>query len=387
MLKERWENLHNALYDQGIQIAALVPGPNLYYISGLRMSLSERVTMLLISRHRKASIVMPQLEAAKGLAMAKALEDEGVETRIDVYPYTDEEGPQKAMLRALEGLKDTGTQEGGVGEDSPFALEYRGMRILEFSLLRNALGEFQCIDAGKIFSKLRSKKDHHEIALMEKAAKLCDLGVDVARKALVPGVTGVLVSRKVEEVLKQKGAQGVGISLAIGPDTAIPHFGTSEREAAEGDLAWIDLVVSIDGYWADITRTFAIGQISSQMESVYRLVLQAQENARTKARVGMTGSEIDALARDVISAMGYGEYFIHRTGHGLGLEVHEEPYIVASNDQPLEAGSVFTVEPGVYLPGKGGVRIEDDILLTEDGPRSLTSYPRNLLDIDGKLVV
>ncbi len=114
---------------------------------------------------------------------------------------------------------------------------------------------------------------------------------------------------------------------------------------------------------------------------------ESQENARLNAKPGMSGTEIDALARGVIASYGYGDQFIHRTGHGLGLEVHEEPYIVASNHVPLEAGMTFTIEPGIYLPGKGGVRIEDDVVLTSDGARSLTNYPRNLADEDGKLVV
>jgi Xaa-Pro dipeptidase len=261
------------------------------------------------------------------------------------------------------------------------------MRLLELSLMKQSMGDFPWMDAGEILKKMRMIKDETELSSMEKACALTDLGVDAAGRLLAPGKKAADVAVEVERLLKEKGAQAVGMSLATGVDTALPHAGTSSRPIVDGDLAWLDLMVSVDGYWGDITRTFAIGNVSGEMKRVYRVVLEAQENARTKTRPGMSGAEVDALARDVIASYGYGDYFIHRTGHGLGLEVHEDPYVVASNNTPLPVGSTFTIEPGVYLPGKGGVRIEDDVVLTERGARSLTSYPRNLLDDETKLVV
>lgn len=378
MRKERWQRLLARVKESGVSGIALVPGPNLYYLTGLRMGQSERVTVLVAKSDGKAFFVMPGFEASKGEAAVEALREEGVPVDFSVYPYLDQEGPLKAFLDAL------GT---GASSRDTWAFEYGHMRLLEFRLFKEALGDFRHVDAGDILKDLRMIKDEEELSLMEKACKLCDLGVDVARGLCQPGRTGKEIARGVEAVLRDKGAGQVGISVATGPETAIPHARTSDRKIAGGDLVWIDLTVNVDGYWGDITRTFAVGTISRELEKVYRVVLEAQEHARLKARPGMTGKEIDDLAREVIGSYGYGEYFTHRTGHGLGLEVHEEPYIVASNTEVLREGTTFTVEPGIYIPGKGGVRIEDDVVLTANGARSLTSYPRNLLYCDGKLVV
>ena len=374
MRKDRWQTLMDRIEGEALDGIALVPGPNFYYMTGLRMGLSERPTVCAVKRGGEVVFLMPKLEARKGETVAASLAEEGVSLTFSVLPFSDEEGPEEAFTR-------------GFGAPGKWGLEFRNMRLLEFSLMRRAMGDFQWLDAGEIFKELRMIKDEAELSSMEKACALADLGADVARRLLIPGRTGAEVAAEVERVLKEKGAQAVGMSLATGADTALPHAGTSRRPIVEGDLAWLDLTVSVDGYWGDITRTYAIGSIPEELRRIYHIVLEAQENARTKAKPGMTGAEVDALARDVIESYGYGDFFIHRTGHGLGLEVHEDPYVVASNNVPLPIGSTFTVEPGIYLPGKGGVRIEDDVVLTPKGPRSLTSYPRNLLDEETKLVV
>ncbi len=377
MRKERWERLLDEIDKEGLAGLALVPGPNFFYMTGLRMGLSERPTLCAVTRQGSVTFLMPKLEARKGDVVATNLTEAGVNLNFRVEPFSDEEGPSAAYTRVF----------GTTGMSGRWAFEYRNMRLLEFSLIRNALGNFPWVDAGEILKKMRMIKDESELSSMEKACALTDLGVDIARRLLVPGKTAAEVAAEVERQLKQNGAQAVGMSLATGIDTALPHAGTSKTPIAEGDLAWLDLTVSVDGYWGDITRTYAIGAISDEMKRVYRVVLEAQETARTKTRPGMSGAEVDALARDVIASYGYGDFFIHRTGHGLGLEVHEDPYVVASNATPLPVGSVVTIEPGVYIPGKGGVRVEDDVVITERGARSLTSYPRNLLDDETKLVV
>jgi len=375
--KERWQRLLDEMRSEGLTGLALVPGPNFFYMTGLRMGLSERPTLCVITENRDVTFLMPKLEARKGEVISAALADAGVHLSFRVEPFSDEEGPASAYARVF----------GGSGMTGKWAFEHRNMRLLEFSLIRNTLGQFAWIDAGEILKKMRMIKDEAEIASLGKACALTDLGADIARRLLAPGVTGAEVAGEIERQLKMNGAQGVSMSLATGVDTALPHAGTSTKRISAGDLAWLDLVVSVDGYWGDITRTYAIGGISDEMKRVYQVVLEAQETARTKIRPGMSGAEVDALARDVIAGYGFGDYFIHRTGHGLGLEVHEDPYVVASNTTPLPIGTVVTIEPGIYIPGKGGVRVEDDVVITERGARSLTSYPRNLLDDDTKLVV
>jgi Xaa-Pro aminopeptidase len=375
MRKERWQRLLDEINGESLAGMALVPGPNFFYMTGLRMGLSERPTLCVVTRDNRVVFLMPKLEARKGDAVSASLAEVGVPLDFRVEAFSDEEGPSTAYARVFGACQ------------GKWALEFRGMRLLELFLMRQSLGDFQWTDAGEILKKMRMIKDETELSSMEKACRLTDLGVDIARRLLAPGKKATEVAGEVERQLKEKGAQAVGMSLATGADTSLPHAGTSSAPISDGDLAWLDLTVSMDGYWGDITRTYAVGNVSEEMKRVYRVVLEAQENARIKARPGMSGAEVDALARDVIASYGYGDYFVHRTGHGLGLEVHEDPYVVASNHVPLPVGSIFTIEPGVYLPGKGGVRIEDDVVLTEKGARSLTSYPRDLLDDETKLVV
>ncbi len=368
MLKHRWDKLTAAMRASQVSSVALMPGPNMFYMAGLSMGLSERPTLLIAGQENTACFIMPELEKQKGKDVARRLRDEGVHTGFAVYSYTDEEGPQKAFDEALKPRSGT------------WALEYTSFRMLEYSLMKDAIGDFSWTDAGEIMKQLRMVKDEGELCNMQEAARLADLGAAIARKLLAPGKRATEIALEIERQLKMEGAKVVSMSLATGADTGIPHAGTGSRVIESGGLAWLDLCVNVGGYWSDITRTYAIGEISSELRRIYKIVVEAQENARLKAKPGMTGADVDALARDVIAGYGYGDKFIHRTGHGLGLEIHEEPYVVASNKTPLPVGSTFTIEPGIYLPGKGGVRVEDDVVLTATGVKSLTNYPRNLLD-------
>ena len=189
------------------------------------------------------------------------------------------------------------------------------------------------------------------------------------------------IAGRLTAALLRHGGESVPIEPHVqsGPNTALPHGATSDRRVEIGDFLLLDFVTTVAGYYADITRTFVVGaEPTAEQRRVYETVLAANAAGRAAARPGVTGEELDAIVRRVIDDAGYGPNFIHRTGHGLGLEVHEEPQIVAGNRTPLAPGMVFTIEPGIYLPGWGGVRIEDDVVVTEDGCESLTSYSRDL---------
>jgi Xaa-Pro dipeptidase len=166
--------------------------------------------------------------------------------------------------------------------------------------------------------------------------------------------------------------------VAFGPNSANPHATPTERQLAEGDLLLFDWGAAVDGYFSDITRTFAVGDVDPELTKIAGIVKEANAAARAIGKPGLPISAVDKAARNVIELAGYGEYFTHRTGHGLGMEGHEEPYIRGDNEQLLETGMTFTIEPGIYLPGRGGVRIEDDVLVTENGLESFTDYPREL---------
>ncbi|HWI53882.1 MAG TPA: Xaa-Pro peptidase family protein [Symbiobacteriaceae bacterium] len=373
MSSKRIARLVERARGQGLEAVVIMPGPNLYYLTGLEMHLSERPALLFFPANAEPFAFCPAFEAERvtaGTGITK------------VYPWGEEEGPGPVLRRALT---EQGIGGGVVG------VEYRYMRVLERELLAKAIadrpsvmggggGALRYEDAGLILADLRMVKDEEELALMQRAAQIVDAGEKAAHEFIKPGVTEAQVAAYMEQELAKLGAEPpFEIMVASGPRSAIPHSGTSDRVLQEGELCWVDFVWMNHGYAGDITRTFPVGKVSGQLAEIYQICLDAQAKARAEARPGMTGAQVDAIARDYIAAKGYGQYFTHRTGHGLGLEVHEEPYIVGSNHRPLEVGNTFTIEPGIYIPGLGGVRIEDDMVLEPAGARTLTQYPRDLL--------
>jgi Xaa-Pro dipeptidase len=189
------------------------------------------------------------------------------------------------------------------------------------------------------------------------------------------------VAADLQIAMLREGGQGEAFSpiVVAGPNSASPHSSPSERPLAEGDLVVVDWGTVYQGYRSDITRTFVLGAPTPEMERIHDAVLAANQAGRLAARSGVLAQEVDRIARRSITLAGYGEYFLHRTGHGLGLETHEPPYLVEGNLELLEPGMTFTVEPGIYLPGVGGVRIEDDVVVTEEGSETLTTLPRELI--------
>lgn len=349
----------------GLDGLVVVPGANLLYLTGLKMGPSERTTMAVLPVEGPVAMVAPLLEAEK------VRRETGAEK---VHAYTDEDGPLGAVRSALRQVFPAAA----TGRAVRLGIEFWTMRLFEYRLLEEAVPALTAADAGPLTAESRMRKDAAEVALIEKAVAVVERATRAAREAVRPGASEFEVARAIEAAIREDELASGGGLVASGERSAMPHARTSTRTIREGETVWADIVVVREGYVADITRTFVAGHLSPELNRAYDVVLEAQRRAREGARPGKTGADVDALARDYIAGQGFGEYFTHRTGHGLGLEVHEEPYIVRSNRQPLEPGMVFTIEPGVYLPGKGGVRVEDDILLTKDGARSLTSYPRDL---------
>ncbi|HWI65458.1 MAG TPA: Xaa-Pro peptidase family protein [Symbiobacteriaceae bacterium] len=373
MNEKRVARLVERARGQGLEAIVIMPGPNLYYLTGLEMHLSERPAMLFFPAHGEPFAFCPAFEAervATGAGITK------------VFPWGEEEGPAPVLRRALA--------ERGIGSGM-LGIEYRYMRVLERELLAQAIADGPAVmgkggaslryeDAGLILADLRMVKDEDELARMQKAAEIVDAGVKAAHAFIKPGVTEKQVAAYIEQELAKLGAEPpFEIMVASGPRSAIPHAATSDRVLQEGELCWVDFVWQYHGYTGDITRTYPVGKVEGKLAEIYQICLEAQAKARAEARPGMTGAQIDAIARDYIAARGYGPNFTHRTGHGLGLEVHEEPYVVGSNHRPFQVGNTFTIEPGIYIPGLGGVRIEDDVVLEPSGARSLTNYPRDLL--------
>lgn len=358
--------LRRAVIEAELDAIAIVPGPNMAYVTNLPFHLSERPVVLLVPASGKPRLILPELERAKA-------ED----SKFSLFTYDDVAGPTQAFSRALGSMRLTGKRLG---------IENRRIRFLELDLLANS-GRAPAVEgADAVFASLRMRKETVEIDAMRTA-------VDIAQQAALALLPHIRVGMTEQEVASQLTMQilraGGDATLpfppivATGPNGANPHGVPTDRRLLPGDLVTLDWGAAYHGYFADITRTFHLagGVLSAELVKVYDVVRLANEAGRAAVRPGATGQDVDRAARKVIDEAGHGAHFVHRTGHGLGLEVHEEPYVKEGSTQPLEVGMTFTVEPGIYVPGLGGVRIEDDVVVTDDGCECLTTLPRTLESI------
>lgn len=366
MNQTRLHTLKQQILDFGLDGLALAPGPNMLYVSGIHAHLSERPIVLFIPADDDPAIVIPTLEAMK--AEAAGIPGERI------FGWSDEEGYTAAFQQACAHLELS---------DYLLGIEALHMRVLELELLHRYAPGLQTSHAEPILAALRMCKDDAELAAMERAIQVAE----AAMERLLPHIRIGQTEKEVAALLTQELLSGGGEQIAFGPivsagpNSASPHAAPTERPLQAGDLLVIDWGVFVDDYPSDITRTFAVGEVDDELQRAYAVVREANAAGKAAARPGATGQDVDRAARRVIAEAGYGDYFIHRTGHGLGLEVHEPPFMREGYTEPLEAGNTFTVEPGVYLPGRGGVRIEDDILVTAAGHRSLTTFSRDLITV------
>jgi Xaa-Pro aminopeptidase len=230
---------------------------------------------------------------------------------------------------------------------------------------------------------LRERKDAGELALIEAANGIATRALARVLPAVHVGMKELEVAGVLEKALRDEGSEGFPFEsiIASGPRSALPHARSTDRAIESGDFLLLDFGALYRGYCSDVTRTFVVGTASAEQREVYDVVRQANESAARAVHAGMTGKDADAVARDYIQQRGYGELFGHSLGHGLGLEVHEAPRLAKTADGALAEGAVVTIEPGIYRPGWGGVRIEDDVFLDASGPRLLTSFTRDLLEL------
>lgn len=234
---------------------------------------------------------------------------------------------------------------------------------------------------GGVIEALREVKSEDEVATIQQAIKITEEAFEHILEYIQEGQTEIEVANELDFFMRSKGASGVSFDtiVASGVRSAMPHGVASEKKIEKGDMITIDFGCYYNGYVSDMTRTFALGDPGEKLREIHQIVLDANLKVTEAAKAGVTGAELDKIARDYITEKGYGEAFGHSTGHGMGLEVHEGPGINFKNEKPLVAGNVITNEPGIYLPGIGGVRIEDDLLITEDGNKNLMSCSKELI--------
>lgn len=368
MHAQRFERLYQILNNtrstEAVDAVALNPGPTMTYLTGLGFHLMERPTVLLAAPGKPPTLVVPELELAK-------VRSGPVE--LQAFSYGDDPaGWPQAFSKGVQALGLEGKR---------IAVEPTRMRVLELRYLESAAPNAKFIPAESVFNGLRMQKDATEVQLMRKA-------VDIAQDALLatlpmirPGVTEREIASELVIHLLHRGSDPEMPFFPIvsgGPHSADPHASPSDRPLEIGDLLVIDWGASSQGYISDLTRTFAIGEVEPEFERIYEYVRLANEAGRKAARPGITAGSVDKAARAVIEEGGYGPFFFHRVGHGIGMEGHEPPYMFGANDLILEPGMAFTVEPGIYLPNRGGVRIEDNVVITETGAITLSDLPREL---------
>lgn len=324
-------------------------GSDLPYLTGYRAMPLERLTMAVISLQGDTALVVPELEAPRIVSRP------GV---FDVVPWSETEDPV-AIVAGLVG----GARSAVITDQtwSVFLLE-----------LQNAMPQTRFRSAAVISAALRRIKEPEEVELLRRAAASADRVAAILAQGSFGGMSETAVARRVAELLVANGCDTAGFAIVgSGANGSSPHHEAGPRIIGDGDPIVIDFGGAVGGYQSDTTRMFHVGKPSPRYAEVHRIVQRAQEAAVTAVRPGVTAGAVDAAARDVIEAAGYGRHFIHRTGHGIGLDVHEEPFIVAGSEQIIEPGMAFSIEPGIYLPGEFGVRIEDIVVCTPDGVERL----------------
>jgi len=278
----------------------------------------------------------------------------------------------------IEGIKIILDQLISTNAIKRLGFEAERITYFYFQNLLSDLG-VELIESDDIIKTLRMVKTEEEVEKIKKAVNVAEASLIETLNMVKPGVTEREIAARLEYEMKKRGGNPSFETIAVsGNRSAIVHGTPSDKKISQGEFLLIDFGAIVDGYCSDITRTFAIGEPSDEMVSVYNIVYEAQKEAREAARAGITGAELHNVAKTIISNAGYGEYFGHGLGHGLGMEVHEHPSANPLNTEPLPEHSVITIEPGIYLPNKFGVRIEDDVFLTKEGCIVLTSLDREL---------
>lgn len=356
--------LKKLLESVSADVVALVPGPNMEYFTGLHFHLSERPTIAFVHADG-LSFIIPQLEMTK-LTNRPDLE-------AQAFDWSDSDGYENAFQSAVSAL--------GVDATAKLGGDGMTMRVFEWLALASGGANISnAVDVGQDLLLVRSYKTADEIALIQAAVDLSEEALRRTIEWAEIGMTELQIAKKLTDEMSNLGTEGLafGSLVLTGENSALPHGSTGNRVLGANEFLLIDFGGKKQGYPADITRTFCLDEPTEQMREIYNAVLEANLAAQAIAKPGVTCHDVDKAARDVIVAAGYGDYFTHRLGHGLGLSGHELPNIAENNHVPLEEGMVFTIEPGIYLPGVGGVRIEDDVIVTADGIRSLTTFSRDL---------
>ncbi len=362
-MSERIAALQQAIRDAGADLTVLNPGPSMTYFTGHSFGSYERLFLLFVPAEGEPGAIVPLLEENN---WARAVP--GVQ---QVWLWDDKDGPQEAAAAACARFANARTM----------AVEPLGLRYMELEVLQRHLPNVDLVSADAAIGSLRQFKDAHEAGSIRRASEICEAALEETINQVRVGMTEKQVAAELIGRMLGKGGEGISFGPIVlgGPKSALPHGVPDERPLNAGDFLLIDFGTSHDGYHSDITRTFVVGaQPDDRQRAVYDAVCAGNAAGCARAVAGATAHEVHMAAAAPLGAPEFDGYFKHRTGHGLGVDIHEPPSVIEGNHEPLGAGTVITIEPGLYMEGWGGVRIEDDIWVTDDGPVSLTSISREL---------
>lgn len=356
------DQIQRYLQDENIDAAFITTPDNVFYFSGFHSNPHERLLGLFIFKEAKPFLICPLMEVPNAKSAGWS---------YDAVGHQDTDNPWEIVKNTIESR---------ISSLQTLAIEKSHLTVERLEALSNAFPNLQYVRLDEKINAMRVIKSEDELEKLRKAAKLADYAVEVGVSEIAEGKTEMEVLNAIESAIKAKGySMSFDTMVLAGEKTASPHGTPGNRKIQKGDFILFDLGVIYEGYCSDITRTVAFGEPSEEQKDIYHTVLAANEKAIAAVKSGVKASTLDKIARDHITEKGYGEYFTHRLGHGLGISVHEFPSITGANDAVLEAGTVFTIEPGVYKENVVGVRIEDDVVVTENGVEILTKFPKELI--------
>ncbi|MEM1584334.1 MAG: Xaa-Pro peptidase family protein [Nitrososphaerota archaeon] len=361
MYKDRIEKIRRLMDDQGIDIVMITSEPNMLYFSGYSAVSLERLIALLINREEeKVSLIVPRLEEKRAEENCKL-------TDFELISYSDTENPINILEKVFYKSRQVTI---GVEETIPFKYVYP--IISKYVSIRYSL-------VNDLIYSLRIVKEPEEIEALRKAAEINNRVLLEAIRNIREGLSEKSVMMHIKNYAFEAGADEVSFALVqSGSHSALPHQEPTDKIIHSGDAVVLDIGIRYRGYYSDLTRTVVCGSPSTKHVEIFNIVSNAQQNALDAIKEDIKAEDVDLVARRTIESYGYGEYFIHRTGHGIGLEVHEPPFIKVGNTNLLKNGMAFTVEPGIYLPDQFGVRLEDNVIVSRGGYINLASIPKSL---------
>ncbi len=363
LARKRRQRAVELMRSAGLDALAFVPGPNFFYLTGLNFHLMERPTILVLDRDGCVTAIMPALERLK---WSTAFPD------AETFFWQDSDGFEKAFSDAAAAL----------GKVS-LGVEGGRMRMFESDALRRQVKGGEVTNADAALADLRMLKDADEVAQLQEAIRISEAALEDTVEAVRAGMTERQVKSMLQSRMLARGAEGFSFDPIVlaGGKAANPHGTSGDTPLEPGDVMLVDFGARMGGYNADITRTFFIGHAKDEHADIYGVVEAANAAGREAASAGMPAHDLDTLVTECLRTSPYGDLVVHKTGHGLGLDVHEPPQVMIGNTQRLDPGTVFTIEPGLYRTDDLGVRIEDNVVMTPQGARSLTGFDRRLRTI------